>query len=227
MREETALIRQKALFKRALCLATVREEWGKWRVSDMLDVKCALFRVMVAKYFSSCIPVISGTEGEEGGAERICGAKTGGRRIQTSWAHVRQRFCAWYMSPTEIRAGLQCRWCHCTEVCWDRIPQWHFKCNATVRQRPSASPWPKTTVTYGCIFCYRGNYFQRSNINHCTTYKQQDCTGFLERQKILKGYLKFTVKFILSSELSLMGTEILLNSAIVLHWIFSSDVKLA
>lgn len=40
-------------------------------MNDMFDVKCALFRVMVAKYFSSCIPVISGTAGEEGGAERI------------------------------------------------------------------------------------------------------------------------------------------------------------
>lgn len=40
-------------------------------MSDMLNVKCALFQVRVAKYFSSYIPVIRETGGQkrwEGGA---------------------------------------------------------------------------------------------------------------------------------------------------------------
>ena len=37
----------------------------------MLNVKCALFQVMVAKYFSSCIPVIRETGGGEEGGRRV------------------------------------------------------------------------------------------------------------------------------------------------------------
>lgn len=50
--------------------------------------------------------------------------------------------------------------------------QRHFKCNTTARQRPSVSRKdPTATVTCWVHFSHRGNYFQRSNINHCKTYK--------------------------------------------------------
>lgn len=56
-------------------------------MSDMLNVKRALFQVMVAKYFSSCIPVIGETEEGEGRVLRgfgLHGFKHAGRVREVS-----------------------------------------------------------------------------------------------------------------------------------------------
>lgn len=56
-------------------------------MSDMLNVKRALFQVMVAKYFSSCIPVIGETGGGEGRVLRgfgLHGFKHAGRVREVS-----------------------------------------------------------------------------------------------------------------------------------------------
>lgn len=71
-----------------LCPAEVKEEWGEWRLNDMFNVKCALFQVMVAKCFSSCIPVIR----EAGGVLR-------GWQMQTRQGYVSLHFCSRYKLP--------------------------------------------------------------------------------------------------------------------------------
>lgn len=124
------------------------------------------------------------------------------RQIQTSWAHTRQHFCVWCMSPQWDQSETPERaWCHRAEVCRDRIPQWHFKCDATVRDKShqrARRPW--TTATRGCIFhigviIFRG---QTSIIAQHTNNKTEQ--AFWRHKNLNKGHLKFTVKFTLSSD---------------------------
>ncbi|KAK5848471.1 hypothetical protein PBY51_006082 [Eleginops maclovinus] len=85
---------------------------GGQRLSDMLNVKCALFQVMVAKYFSCCIPVIREKGGEERGVLRGFGLyifttdSNKLRALETAFLRV-VRVVHVPPSPSEIRARLQ------------------------------------------------------------------------------------------------------------------------
>lgn len=125
------------------------------------------------------IPVIRQREGKEG---------RGGGALRGFGLH------GFTTDSNKLWAQSECRWCHHTEGRNSTVAlQMQHQGKTKVVER--AERW-KTTVTLRAHFSHRGNYFQRSNINHCSAYKQQDCTGlFLKHKSLNKGHLKFTVRF--------------------------------
>lgn len=86
------------------------EEEPGGRVTRMLNVKCALFQVMAAKYFSSRIPVIGKTKGGGWGGK----VSEGGRREDWNYTDSNKRGASAsallsVVLPGESGAGHRCR----------------------------------------------------------------------------------------------------------------------
>lgn len=157
----------------------LRERYGsgRWRrMKGEWHAQCQMCTFPVAKYFSSCIPVISEAGGEGGrGAERI---PTRGRQIWSGDPAVGD-------VPAQGYAG--------TEL----PPVVLVNATRQVRQK-------LVTENLRVHFCRSCNYFKRSDISQCKTYKQQDRTGLLKTpSETEKGELKFKVKFTPGSHLLL------------------------
>lgn len=122
-------------------------------------------------------------------AERREGGKGWGSAERIRTTRIHNRF------QQAVSSERECGWCHHTEGRNSTVAlQMQHQGKTKVVERAERR---KTTVTLRAHFSHRGNYFRGSNINHCSAYKQQDCTGlffFLKHKSLNKGHLKFTVR---------------------------------